>query len=460
MSPQRKSDVLTVVANRLPVERTDDGWVVAPGGLVTALGPVLHERGGIWVGWAGETGSAPEPFTIDELRLVPVRLSSGELENYYGGFSNETLWPLYHDNIRFPQFHRHWWHPYRRVNRRFARAAAEAAPRGGAVWVHDYHLSLVPGMLRQSRPDLRIGFFLHIPFPPEELFAQLPWRKAVLRGMLGADSLGFQTVYDQRNFRNAARRYLGAKSRGSTIELDGNQTRAEAFPISIDSGAFAETAESEHLQRLTESIREQMGRRRILLGADRLDYTKGIGIRLRAWETVLDRNPELARETVFVQIAVPSRESVAGYAEMRKDIEHQAGRINGKHSRHGQQPVYYRYVGLPRDELVGFYCAADVMLVTPLRDGMNLVAKEYVACRVNEDGILVLSEFAGAAQELKRAVLVNPYDVDGVAETIERTMKMPPREQRRRMRPMRRQVFANDVYAWSREAILAIHRER
>jgi trehalose 6-phosphate synthase len=311
-------------------------------------------------------------------------------------------------------------------------------------------------MLRALRPDLRIGFFLHIPFPPEELFAQLPWRAPVLKGMLGANSIGFQTVYDQRNFRNACRRYLAAKTKRHEIIVDGRTTRAEAFPISIDTGAFADEAGSDSIAGLSESIREQMGRRRIILGVDRLDYTKGIGSRLRVLETVLDRDPDLARDIIFVQIAVPSRENVAGYAEMRQEIEQMAGRINGKHSRFGQQPVYYRYVGLPREELVAFYRAADVILVTPLRDGMNLVAKEYVACRVNGDGVLLLSEFAGAAQQLKGAVLVNPYDLDGTADAIERALRMPPAEQRRRMQPMRRILFTHDVYRWARDALNAI----
>lgn len=457
MSPEL--DKLTVIANRLPVERANDGWELAPGGLVTALRPVLRDTGGIWVGWTGESGNAPEPFEASDLHLVPVRLSKGEIENYYEGFSNGTLWPLYHDGIRFPQFHRHWWHPYRRVNRRFAREAAGTAPQSGSVWVHDYHLSLLPEMLRALRPDLRIGFYLHIPFPPEELFAQLPWRKDVLRGMLGANSIGFQTDYDARNFRNAARRYLGASTRGSRVKVDERSTRAESFPISIDSSAFAELAATEDTGRLAESIWEQMGRRKIILGVDRLDYSKGIGVRLRALETLLDRDPDLAREVIFVQIAVPSRENVAGYPEMRHEIEHLAGRINGKHSRFGQQPVYYRYVGLPREELVAFYRAADVMLVTPLRDGMNLVAKEYVACRVDADGVLVLSEFAGAAQQLKRAVLVNPYDIDGTADAVAKALRMSPVEQRRRMRSMQRHVFNHDVYKWARDALNAIGGE-
>jgi len=278
----------------------------------------------------------------------------------------------------------------------------------------------------------------------------------VLQGMLGAGSIGFQTVYDQRNFRAATHRYLGARTRGPIIELGDRSTRAEAFPISIDARSFAEDATTPELEQLTGTIFQQMGRRKIVLGVDRLDYTKGIESRLRAVETVLDRKPELAQQTVFVQFAVPSRENVAGYAEMRHAIEHLAGRINGKHAHLGQQPVYYRYTSLARKQLIAFYRAADVMAVTPLRDGMNLVAKEYVACRVQDDGVLVLSEFAGASHELARAVLVNPHDLDGMAAALGQAVAMDLAEQRRRMRPMRRQVFNHDVYHWAHQALEAI----
>ncbi len=424
-----------------------------PAGLVAALRPVLRERGGTWVGWDGNPGRAPEPLTLEGIQMVPVALTGGEVDDYYAGFCNATLWPLYHDKVHEPQFHRHWWRTYRRVNRRFAQVLADVVPPRGAVWVHDYHLSLVPGLLRRSRPDVRIGFFLHTPFPPPELFAQLPWRQELLEGLLGADSAGFQTIFGARNFRAVARRYLGTGTRGADVRLEGHTCRVEAFPISIDTRAFSAVASRRSTTVRVRELQEQVSGRRILLGVDRLDYTKGIEHRLRALETLLDRRPELVEDIVFVQVAVPSREDVDGYSRKREEIEGLAGRINGKHGRLGRNVVNYIYDSLDRDELVALYRAADVMVITPPRDGMNLVAKEYVACRVGLDGVLVLSEFAGASHELDRALLANPFDVDGTAAALEQALAMPPEEQRSRMRAMRRYLFQHDVFAWARAAL-------
>lgn len=449
----RRSRPLTVVANRLPVEATEDGWAMSPGGLVAALEPVLTSRGGLWVGWDGVPGDAPEPLVMGDIRMVPVPLTATEVEDYYGGFCNATLWPLYHDKVHVPQFHHPWWQAYQAVNQRFARAVAEVVPPGGAVWVHDYHLSLVPGLLRGLRSDLRIGYFLHTPFPPAQLFAQLPWRRLLLQGMLGADSAGFQTLNDARNFREAARRHGGAGTRGVEVALNGRVCRADAFPISIDTRAFSTSASRRRTVDRARKLKAQVSGRRILLGVDRLDYTKGIEHRLRALEALLDRRPELAEEIVFVQVAVPSREDVDGYSSMREEIERLAGRINGTHGSLGHNVVDYTYASLDRDELIAYYRAADVMVVTPPRDGMNLVAKEYVACRVDLDGVLVLSEFAGAAQELDRALLANPFDLDGTARALEQALAMSPTEQRSRMLAMRRHLFQHDVYAWAEAAL-------
>ena len=455
-SPRTGQTSLTVVANRLPVEQSDSGWSISPGGLVAAVHPVLGERGGTWVGWDGTSGRSAEAFEVDGLKIEPVGLTAAEVEEYYGGFSNGTLWPLYHDKVHPPQFHRHWWRPYQRVNRRFARRTAEVAPEGGSVWVHDYQLSLVPALLRHLRPDLRIGFFLHIPFPPPELFAQIPWRRQLLTGMLGADSIGFQTIFGVRNFKEVTRRYLGARSRDQWIEFDGHRCAVEAFPISIDTREFSSTARSSKTTKRVHELRGQVDGRRILLGVDRLDYTKGIQHRLRAFDALLDRRPDLTEKVVFVQLAVPSRENVDGYSEMRLEIEGLAGRINGKHARLGKSVVNYFYDSLERPELIALYRAADVMVVTPPRDGMNLVAKEFVACRVKIDGVLVLSEFAGAARELDRALLVNPFDIDGTTAALEQAIEMPGEEQRARMLIMRRHLFRHDVYRWANRAIGAI----
>ncbi len=447
---------LTVVANRLPVERLDDGWAVSPGGLVTALRPVLRESEGTWIGWSGEAGDAPEPFSADGIRMVAVPLDETELEHYYEGFSNSTLWPLYHDRIRPPEFHRHWWRAYSAVNRRFAQAAARHTPHDGTVWVHDYHLSLVPNMLRSLRPDLRIGFFLHIPFPPLELFAQLPWREDIMVGMLGADAIGFQSVGGARIFRRTARHFLDVSLRGKTVRYGERSVRVEPQPIAIDTGAFVAQASTAEVDRRTAELRAELGDRKVLLGVDRLDYTKGIRTRLRAFETLLDREPEWARDAVFVQIAVPSRANIGLYREMREAIESTIGRINGRYSSSTHVPVHYHYASMEFTELLAHYRAADVMVVTPPRDGMNLVAMEFCACRLQDDGVLVLSELAGAAHQLRQSLLVNPYDLDGIADAYGRALRMPLDEQRRRMRSMRARLRRRDVHVWARDALATI----
>jgi trehalose 6-phosphate synthase len=451
-----------VVANRLPVdlEKLPDGtqrWKRSPGGLVTALEPMLRSREGAWVGWPGIPDAEAEPFEEGGITLHPVGLSAQEVEDYYEGFSNGTLWPLYHDVVAPPAFHRHWWQAYVAVNQRFAEATAEVAAQGATVWVQDYQLQLLPAMLRELRPDLRIGFFLHIPFPPTELFQQLPWRQRIVEGLLGADLVGFHTPGGVRNFRWLASRFADAKpGHGRNEVVHGERTvRLGAFPISIDSAHLDELSRDEKVQQRAKEIREELGNpERVILGVDRLDYTKGIDVRLRAFEELLAEG--LADGAVMIQLATPSRERVEHYQRMRADIEQSVGRINGTYATVGHPVLHYLHQSLPRDELAAFFVAADVMLVTPLRDGMNLVAKEYVACRSDLGGVLVLSEFAGAAIELKDAVLVNPHDTDGVKDALHRALTMTPEESRKRMRALRRQVLSHDVDRWARSFLDAL----
>jgi trehalose 6-phosphate synthase len=451
-----------VVANRLPVDlergpNGEDNWKRSPGGLVTALEPMLRNRQGAWVGWPGLADADAEPFEDDGLQLHPVRLSAEDVENYYEGFSNDTLWPLYHDVVATPSYHRHWWRAYVTVNERFAAAAAEVAAQGATVWVQDYQLQLVPGMLRERRPDLRIGFFLHIPFPPTELFVQLPWREQVVRGLLGADLVGFHTPGHARNFRQLATRFGGVRAGKQYEVVVGDRVvKLGAFPISIDSKALDEMSRRPEVEQRAAEIRKELGDpRKLVLGVDRLDYTKGINVRLRAFEELLG-DGTVGDDTVFLQIATPSRERVEHYVRLRAEIEQTVGRINGDHGSVGQQPVHYLHQSMPRDELTAFYLAADVMLVTPLRDGMNLVAKEYVACRHDDGGVLVLSEFTGAARELTQALLVNPHDTDGVKKAVARALEMPPAEARKRMKALRRQVLTHDVDRWARSFLDAL----
>jgi trehalose 6-phosphate synthase len=451
---ERAGSELVVVSNRLPVSRArrgrEDEWDLSPGGLVSALTPVLQKRASTWVGWPGRGAVAPRRLESQGIHLRPVALSRAQVEGYYDGFSNRTIWPLYHDAARPAEYHRPWWAAYVEVNRRFAEAAiAEAAP-GAIVWVHDYHLQLVPLLIREQRPDLRIGFFLHIPFPPQELFAQIPWRRQILEGLLGADVVGFQTVVGARNFAVLCRRYAGAHSLRDEIHLRGRKSRIGAFPISIDTAHFARMAESPEVTRMASGIRARLGHpRRVLLGVDRLDYTKGIDLRLLVFEELLRERRLDPRQCVLVQVAVPSREEVADYQALRNEVERLVGSINGAFGEVGRAPVHYLHRSFSMPELVALYRTADVMLVTPVRDGMNLVAKEYVASRVDERGVLVLSELTGAAHELRSALQVNPYDVEGLKDTVVRAVEMAEPEQERRMSALRRVVERRDVHGWA-----------
>jgi trehalose 6-phosphate synthase len=463
-SPTQKAD-LVIVANRLPVDRVRNpdgtlGWRRSPGGLVTAIDPVMRANDGAWIGWSGGTDTDLEPFVDDGLSLVPVPLEQQEVEEFYEGFANATLWPLYHDVVAKPEFHREWFESYVRVNRRFAELAAEFAAENALVWVHDYQMQLVPAMLREMRPDLRIGFFLHIPVPPAELFQQLPWRRHLLEGLLGADVVGFQRPGAAQNFVRLVRQRVGHKTHRDMVYLpDGRTVQAGAFPISIDVEGLEELARSAPVQQRAKEIREQLGNpRHVLLGVDRLDYTKGIYARLRGYSELLEEGRVDVEEAVFVQVATPSRERVQQYRELRDEIDRLVGHINGDLSRIGRPAISYLHSSFPREEMAALYRAADIMVVTPLRDGMNLVAKEYVACRYDNEGALVLSEFAGAADELKQAYLINPYDINGMKATILEAMNARPRELNRRMRAMRKIVAEHDVKDWA-NGFLTVLRE-
>jgi trehalose 6-phosphate synthase len=455
-----------VVANRLPVDRVEgtDDWRRSPGGLVTALEPVMARADGAWVGWPGKPDLHVEPFEFEGTQLIPVALSASEVEQYYEGFSNDTIWPLYHDVIAAPQYHRAWWESYVTVNRRFAEAAADAVSEGGTVWVQDYQLQLVPAMLRELRPDLTIGYFHHIPFPAYGLYSQLPWRRQVLEGLLGADVIGFQRVADAGNFARAVRRLLRFETRASGIAVptadDGRRTvLAKAFPISIATESYVELAQREDVRARAAQIREELGGvGKIMLGVDRLDYTKGIRHRLKAFGELLRDGRLDVGDVTLVQVASPSRERVEAYMQLRDEIELTVARINGDFDTIGHTAIRYLHHSYPREEMVALFLAADVMLVTALRDGMNLVAKEYVASRVDNRGVLILSEFAGAADELGSALRVNPHDIGALKDTIMRALEMPAAEQGRRMRALRRKVIDSDVDAWSRSFLDALSR--
>jgi trehalose 6-phosphate synthase len=466
VSPEHTAD-LVIVANRLPVDRVvnDDGsvaWRPSPGGLVTAMEPVMRANDGAWIGWSGGVDTDLEPFESDNMTLVPVPLSEDEIEEFYEGFSNATLWPLYHDVVAKPEFHREWWDSYLKVNQRFAEAAARISAEGATVWVHDYQLQLVPAMLRDLRPDLRIGFFLHIPFPPAELFQQLPWRRQLLEGLLGADLVGFQRPNNAQNFVRLIRQRVGHKTHRDLVYLpDGRVVKAAAFPISIDVEGLDELARSESVAKRAQEIRDQLGNpAHVLLGVDRLDYTKGIYSRLRAYGELVAEGKLSVEDTVFVQVATPSRERVEQYRILRDEIDRLVGRINGDLGRIGRPAISYLHSSYPRHEMAALFRAADVCVVTPLADGMNLVAKEYVICKYDEEGTLVLSEFAGAAGELRQAYLVNPYDINGMKEAILAATRAPEAERTRRMRSMRKTVAEHDVKDWASKFLDALAEDQ
>ncbi len=473
MSSTNGSDFI-VVANRLPVdlERLPDGstrWKHSPGGLVSALEPFLRNHKGAWVGWPGVPDAEVDDFEEDGLRLHPVTLTGTEVRDYYEGFSNGTLWPLYHDVVAPPVFDRTWWDAYVKVNHRFADVTAKAAAPGATVWIQDYQLQLVPAILRDQRPDLRIGFFLHIPFPPTELYMQLPWRAEIVRGLLGADLVGFHRPGGAQNFLWLARRLLGleptrgavgVRTRPGVIQVGDRAVRVGAFPISIDSAGLDTLARKRETIARAQQIRADLGNpKKIILGVDRLDYTKGIDLRLNALRELLTEGRIDPSEVAMIQLATPSRERVEHYQRMRDEIELTVSRINGEFARVGHPVVHYLHQSVDRSELAAFFSAADVMLVTPLRDGMNLVCKEYVACRHDLGGALVLSEFAGAAAELTSSFLVNPHDLDGVKNAMHAALTIDPAEGRRRMRALRRQVLTHDVDRWARSFLDALDPE-
>ena len=458
---------LVIVSNRLPIvlsKSRKQKWTVnlGSGGLVTALAPVLRDRGGTWVGWPGTAeGDTQEVNTLLQkhnksigYKLKPVHLTNSEIENYYKGFSNETIWPLFHDLIDHCKFKPEYWEAYQKVNKKFAAAVKETINDDDFIWIHDYHLISLISYLRKMGVKNKIGFFLHIPFPPTDIYTRLPWREEILDSLLEYDLIGFQTPRDRRNFIISVRTLVDdpeitGKGQVISIKRKSKVLRAGVFPISIDANEFANLAKTPEVRDKTWYLHENFPDQKLLLGVDRLDYTKGIPERLRAYRHAMRTYPELHGKLTFVQVVVPSRRDIYKYDALKMEIERLVSEINGEFSADGWVPIHYMYRSLSRSELSSYYSAAEIAIVTPLKDGMNLVAKEYCASNIEEQGVLILSEFAGTAAQMKTgAILVNPHDTVACAEAIFQAVHMSAEERKTRMRKLRRNIRRYDIFWW------------
>lgn len=460
MSLATKSRRVIVVSNRLPVtlRRIGSGWQTrkTAGGLATTMKPVLQQRDGIWIGWSGETfennqekrGEIIEEWARQESYFA-VDLDEDTAQGFYEGIANQALWPLFHHFPSQVRFNPEDWSSYVRANQIFRDEILKHLRSNDLVWIHDYHLLLLPQLLRDVVPDISIGFFLHVPFPSSSVFRILPRREELLRGLLGADYLAFHTHRYLQHFRTSILRLLGLTSQMDRVELGRRVVRLDALPIGIAPEEFSDLlVKNEGTRNQLAELKKRFRYCKIILGVDRLDYTKGIPERLRAYKKFLQDSPEWRGKVVLIQVAVPSRERVPKYGRLRKEVDELIGQINGDWSTPDWSPITYVRRSLPQSELAALYAAADIALVTPLRDGLNLVAKEYVACKSSGDGVLILSEFAGAAAEMGEALLVNPYDEEGLSNAIGRALSLGEAERRERMMALYRRVLKNNVFAW------------
>jgi trehalose 6-phosphate synthase/phosphatase len=439
---------LIIVANRAPLRRTPNGWEPSVGGLSTALLPVLEREGGVWVASSEEEGlperhGYPEDDPAFEVRRLP--LTEEETEHYYNGMANSVIWPISHYMLQHLEPRREFRDAYRRVNVRFAHAVLEEMQDEDVVWVQDYHLMAVPQLIRDGRPDATIGFFWHIPWPAVEVFRIVPGARDLLRGMLGSDLIGFHIDEYVENFLNCARRLLGAEVEGNRVHWQGREVRVASHPIGVDVERFRRM--SDEVAGEADALRAELGSEHVVVGIDRLDYTKGVLSRLLAFERLLEENPDLAGKVTLFQVATPSRSVVESYQQLKREVDEAVGRINGAFAQDRWVPIHYRYRSYTQRELCVFYRAADVALITPLRDGMNLVTQEFVAA--TRDGVLVLSELTGAAHVLPEALGVNPYDEDSLVGALELALRMPREERLGRLERLKERVRELDVHPWA-----------
>ena len=446
-----------IISNRLPVKISESNGQFelrqSEGGLATGLGSIYRQGNNIWIGWPGiEVYSEDQENTIknqlSEINLSPVFLTQEEINLYYEGFSNETLWPIFHYHPTYAKYEQSYWDSYKEVNHKFKEAVLQIAEPDDIIWIHDYQLLLLPGLIRTEFPDITIGFFQHIPFPSSELFRLIPWRAEILENMLGADLLGFHTFDDARHFRSAVTRILPIQSSSNVVTYNDRQVVIESFPMGIDDKKFELLTQDEKVIQNRQELRESFDGYKIVLSIDRLDYSKGILQRLQAFDLLLQLHPEHLEQVILYMIIVPSRDTVANYRELKDEIDKLVGNINARYRTLNWIPVHYYYRSFPIDVLSALYSIADVCLVTPMRDGMNLVSKEYVASRTNNDGVLILSEMAGSAKELVDALIVNPNNIGEIYEAIIQAINMKPEEQKRRMKLLRHVVSKFNIRHW------------
>lgn len=454
-----------IVSNRLPVKITEkDGeYVLNPseGGLATGLGSIYRQGYNIWIGWPGiDVSEEAQPQIreqLKELNLMPVYLTQEEINNYYEGFSNEVLWPVFHYMAVYARYEQVYWDFYYKVNSKFRDVVLQVAEPGDIIWIHDYQLLLLPGLIRSETADVAIGYFQHIPFPSFELFRLIPWRCELLEGMLGADLLGFHTFDDSHHFLNAVTRLLPVNASSNVVMVNDRAVIAETFPMGIDNEKFELLSDDPEVLRQLESLKENFHHTRMVLSIDRLDYSKGIIQRLQAFELFLQLYPEYVEKVVLYMIVVPSRDTVPQYKELKEAIDMLAGGINARFRTMNWHPINYFYRSFPVEVLAALYNFADVGLVTPMRDGMNLVSKEYVASRKNNDGVLILSEMAGASKELIDALIVNPNNIGAIARGLHEALNMPEKEQQRRMKQMRQVVAKFNISHWVKLFMTRLH---
>lgn len=447
-----------IVSNRLPVKISEENgkYTFSPseGGLATGLGSIYREGENIWIGWPGLEVIEPEKQEeigreLEKMKLLPVFLSQENISEYYEGFSNEILWPIFHYYAStYTNYQQSNWDHYQAVNQKFRDAVLSVAEPGDTIWIHDYQLLLLPGMIRAEQADLTIGFFLHIPFPSYEMFRLIPWRVELLEGMIGADLVGFHTYDDVQHFLNTAIRILPLNSSSNVITVDDRPVVAEAFPMGIDYDKYSTLTNDENVREQIRQLRENFNNIRIILCVDRLDYSKGILQRLKAFELLLELHPEYIGKIVLYMIVVPSRDTVPRYKELKDKIDKKTGSINSQYRTMDWSPILYFYRSFPIETLSALYHMADIGLVSPMRDGMNLVSKEYVASRTQNNGVLILSEMAGASKELIDALIVNPNNVGDITRAIVRALNMPEAEQETRMKRMRKVVAQFNIFHW------------